>query len=109
MEIVRQLHGPIHAIFVPVGGGGLIAGIAAYVKRVSPEVRIIGVEPADANAMALSLHHGQRVMLDQVGGFADGVAVKEVGVETFRLCRELIDGVVLVSRDAICASIKVSH
>ncbi|KAL7616445.1 hypothetical protein Lser_V15G01990 [Lactuca serriola] len=106
MEIVRQLQGPIHAIFVPVGGGGLIAGIAAYVKRVSPEVRIIGVEPADANAMALSLHHGQRVMLDQVGGFADGVAVKEVGVETFRLCRELIDGVVLVSRDAICASIK---
>ncbi|KAI3687868.1 hypothetical protein L1987_81571 [Smallanthus sonchifolius] len=106
MEIVRQMQGPIHAIFVPVGGGGLIAGIAAYVKRVSPEVRIIGVEPADANAMALSLHHGQRVMLDQVGGFADGVAVKEVGSETFRLCRELIDGVVLVSRDAICASIK---
>ncbi|KVH99936.1 hypothetical protein Ccrd_021827 [Cynara cardunculus var. scolymus] len=106
MEIVRQLQAPIHAIFVPVGGGGLIAGIAAYVKRVSPQVRIIGVEPADANAMALSLHHGQRVMLDQVGRFADGVAVKEVGVETFRLCRELIDGVVLVSRDAICASIK---
>ncbi|XP_071709716.1 threonine dehydratase 1 biosynthetic, chloroplastic-like [Rutidosis leptorrhynchoides] len=106
MEIVRQMQGPIHAIFVPVGGGGLIAGIAAYVKRVSPEVKIIGVEPADANAMALSLHHGRRVMLDQVGGFADGVAVKEVGVETFRLCRELIDGVVLVSRDAICASIK---
>ncbi|XP_071697615.1 threonine dehydratase 1 biosynthetic, chloroplastic-like [Rutidosis leptorrhynchoides] len=106
MEIVRQMQGKIHAIFVPVGGGGLIAGIAAYVKRVSPEVRIIGVEPADANAMALSLHHGQRVMLDQVGGFADGVAVKEVGLETFRLCRELIDGVVLVSRDAICASIK---
>ncbi|KAJ9555082.1 hypothetical protein OSB04_009696 [Centaurea solstitialis] len=105
-EIVRQMQGPLHAIFVPVGGGGLIAGIAAYVKRVSPEVLIIGVEPADANAMALSLHHGQRVMLDQVGGFADGVAVKEVGVETFRLCRELMDGVVLVSRDAICASIK---
>ncbi|PWA50398.1 threonine dehydratase biosynthetic protein [Artemisia annua] len=106
MEIVRQLQGPMHAIFVPVGGGGLIAGIAAYVKRVSPQVKIIGVEPADANAMALSLHHGQRIVLDQVGGFADGVAVKEVGVETFRLCRELIDGVVLVSRDAICASIK---
>ncbi|CAA2970447.1 threonine dehydratase biosynthetic, chloroplastic-like [Olea europaea subsp. europaea] len=106
MEIVRQMKGPIHAIFVPVGGGGLIAGIAAYVKRVSPEVKIIGVEPSDANAMALSLHHGRRVMLDQVGGFADGVAVKEVGEETFRLCRELIDGVVLVNRDAICASIK---
>ncbi|CAA6662763.1 unnamed protein product [Spirodela intermedia] len=106
MEIVRQLRGPLHAIFVPVGGGGLIAGIAAYVKQVRPEVKIIGVEPSDANAMALSLHHGQRVMLEQVGGFADGVAVKVVGEETFRLCRELIDGVVLVSRDAICASIK---
>ncbi|EYU38592.1 hypothetical protein MIMGU_mgv1a003122mg [Erythranthe guttata] len=106
MEIVKQMKGPIEAIFVPVGGGGLIAGIAAYMKRVSPEVKIIGVEPFDANAMALSLHHDQRVMLDQVGGFADGVAVKVVGEETFRLCSELIDGVVLVGRDAICASIK---
>ncbi|KAM0937239.1 putative threonine ammonia-lyase [Dioscorea sansibarensis] len=106
MEIIRQLKSPVHAIFVPVGGGGLIAGIAAYVKRVRPEVKIIGVEPYDANAMALSLHHGQRVMLEQVGGFADGVAVKVVGEETFRLCRELVDGVVLVGRDAICASIK---
>ncbi|XVF55603.1 hypothetical protein PTKIN_Ptkin06aG0049200 [Pterospermum kingtungense] len=106
MEIVRQVQCPLHAIFVPVGGGGLIAGIAAYVKRVCPEVKIIGVEPSDANAMALSLHRGERVVLDQVGGFADGVAVKEVGEETFRLCKELVDGVVLVSRDAICASIK---
>ncbi|KAF3320542.1 threonine dehydratase biosynthetic [Carex littledalei] len=107
MEIIRQVNSdPIHAIFVPVGGGGLIAGIAAYVKRVRPEIKIIGVEPSDANAMALSLYHGQRVMLEHVGGFADGVAVKVVGEETFRLCRELIDGVVLVSRDAICASIK---
>ncbi|XP_052175768.1 threonine dehydratase 1 biosynthetic, chloroplastic-like isoform X2 [Diospyros lotus] len=106
MEIVRQMQDKLHAVFVPVGGGGLIAGIAAYIKRVSPKVKIIGVEPADANAMALSLHHGQRIMLDKVGGFADGVAVKVVGEETFRLCRELIDGVVLVSRDAICASIK---
>ncbi|KAJ1424515.1 Tryptophan synthase beta subunit-like PLP-dependent enzyme [Sesbania bispinosa] len=79
MEIVRQMQGPVHAIFVPVGGGGLSAGIAAYVKRVSPQVKIIGVEPTDANAMALSLHHGQRVILDQVGGIAYGVAVKEVG------------------------------
>ncbi|GLJ29655.1 hypothetical protein SUGI_0584780 [Cryptomeria japonica] len=106
MEIVHQNPGPIHAVFVPVGGGGLIAGIAAYMKQVRPEVLIIGVEPADANAMALSLHHGQRVMLEQVGGFADGVAVKVVGEETFRLCRDLLDGIVLVSRDAICASIK---
>ncbi|XP_038881616.1 threonine dehydratase biosynthetic, chloroplastic-like isoform X1 [Benincasa hispida] len=106
MEIVRQIKGPLHAIFVPVGGGGLIAGIAAYVKRVSPEVKIIGVEPSDANAMALSLCHGERIILDKAGGFADGVAVKEVGEETFRLCKDLMDGVVLVSRDAICASIK---
>ncbi|KAF6147486.1 hypothetical protein GIB67_021312 [Kingdonia uniflora] len=112
MEIHRQANDPLHAIdslhaiFVPVGGGGLIAGIAAFVKQVSPEVKIIGVEPADANAMALSLHLGQRVMLEQVGGFADGVAVKTVGEETFRLCRKWVDGVVFVNRDAICASIK---
>ncbi|KAL0744031.1 hypothetical protein Bca4012_085544 [Brassica carinata] len=106
MEITRQAKGPLYAIFVPIGGGGLIAGIAAYVKRVSPEVKIIGVEPADANAMALSLHHGERVILNQIGGFADGVAVKEVGEETFRICRKLMDGVVLVTRDAMCASIK---
>eukprot|EP00249_Psilotum_nudum_P021328 c28069_g1_i2 orf=162-2240(+) len=106
MEIVRQHPGPLHAVFVPVGGGGLIAGIAAYMKRVRPEVLIIGVEPTDANAMALSLYHGERVILDHVGGFADGVAVKCVGEETFRLCRELVDGVVLVNRDAVCAAIK---
>ncbi|KAL6145688.1 hypothetical protein ACLB2K_056373 [Fragaria x ananassa] len=106
MEVMRQMKEPLHAIFVPVGGGGLIAGIAAYVKRLSPEVKIIGVEPSDANGMALSLHHGERIMLDQVGGFADGVAVKEVGEETFRICKELIDGAVLVSRDAISGSIK---
>ncbi|KAL3689658.1 hypothetical protein R1sor_015967 [Riccia sorocarpa] len=106
LEIGRQCRDRIHAVFVPVGGGGLIAGIAAYMKRFRPEVRIIGVEPADANAMACSLHYGQRVVLDHVGGFADGVAVKMVGEETFRLCRELLDGVVLVSRDAICAAIK---
>ncbi|KAH0723019.1 hypothetical protein KY290_006644 [Solanum tuberosum] len=106
MEINRQLKDKIHAIFVPVGGGGLIAGIAAYMKRVAPDVKIIGVEPCDANAMAMSLHYGHRVILDQVGNFADGVAVKVVGEETFRLCKELIDGVVLVNRDAICVSIK---
>lgn len=107
-EIIGQAKCPIHAIFVPVGGGGLIAGIAAFVKMVNPEVKIIGVEPYDANALALSLRHGERVMLDQVGGFADGVAVKVVGEETFRICRELVDGVVFVGRDAMCASIKVS-
>ncbi|KAG0602599.1 hypothetical protein M758_10G026100 [Ceratodon purpureus] len=106
MEIVRQHPGPLHAVFVPVGGGGLIAGIAAYMKQVRPEVKIIGVEPVDANAMALSLHHGKRIVLNQVGGFADGVAVKMVGEETFRVSRNLLDGVVLVNRDAICAAIK---
>ncbi|KAK6936145.1 Pyridoxal-phosphate dependent enzyme [Dillenia turbinata] len=106
MEILRQIKSPLHAIFVPVGGGGLIAGIASYVKSVKPEVKVIGVEPFDANGMALSLHHGQRIVLDKVGGFADSVAIRAIGKEPFRICRELVDGVVLVSRDAICASIK---
>ncbi|KAF2289810.1 hypothetical protein GH714_038715 [Hevea brasiliensis] len=105
MEIMCQMQAQLHAIFVPIGGGELIAGIAAYVKGLILSKDHWG-EPSDANAMALSLHHGERVMLDQVGSFADGVAVKVVGEETFRLCKELIDGVVLVSRDAICASIK---
>src|SRR5688572_18401612 len=83
MEILRQHAAPIDAIFVPVGGGGLISGIAAYVKRVRPAVKIIGVEPIDAAAMTESLKKGRRVRLDQVGLFADGVAVKEVGKETF--------------------------
>ena len=98
MEILRQHARPIHAIFVPVGGGGLISGIAAYVKRVRPSVRIIGVEPTDADAMARSLKAGRRVVLDHVGLFADGVAVKQVGEETFRLARNLVDEMVLVAR-----------
>ncbi|OIP13033.1 MAG: PLP-dependent threonine dehydratase [Betaproteobacteria bacterium CG2_30_59_46] len=106
MEILRQHPGPIHAIFVPVGGGGLIAGIAAYVKRLKPEIKIIGVEPVDADAMYRSLKKKERVTLAQVGIFADGVAVKQVGEETFRLCRELVDEVILVDTDAICAAIK---
>ena len=106
MEILRQHAEPIHAIFVPVGGGGLIAGIAAYVKRLRPEIRMIGVEPMDADAMYQSLKAGRRVKLDQVGLFADGVAVKQVGIETFRLCRTLVDGVIRVDTDAICAAIK---
>jgi threonine dehydratase len=106
MEILRQHSNPIHAIFVPVGGGGLIAGIAAYVKRLRPKIKIIGVEPVDADAMCQSLHKGKRVRLSQVGLFADGVAVKSVGEETFRLCRELVDEIVLVDTDAICAAIK---
>ena len=106
MEIVRQYPGALDAVFVPVGGGGLISGIAAYVKRVRPSVRMIGVEPADADAMTRSLKAGRRVRLDHVGLFADGVAVKEVGRETFRLCRELVDEMVLVNTDEICAAIK---
>ena len=106
MEIVRQHGEPIHAIVVPVGGGGLIAGIAAYVKRLRPEIKIIGVEPDDADAMAQSLKAGRRVKLDQVGLFADGVAVKQVGVETFRLCRTLVDDIIRVDTDAMCAAIK---
>lgn len=106
MEIQRQHPGPIHAVFVAVGGGGLISGIAAYLKTLRPEIRMIGVEPADANAMALSLASGERVRLENVGLFADGVAVKQVGAEPFRLCRKLIDEVVLVTTDEICAAIK---
>ncbi|HKU70160.1 MAG TPA: threonine ammonia-lyase, biosynthetic [Burkholderiales bacterium] len=106
LEILREHPQPIHAIFVPVGGGGLISGIAAYVKRLRPEIKVIGVEPEDADAMHRSLKAGRRVKLAQVGLFADGVAVKQVGRETFRLCRKLLDGVVLVDTDAICAAIK---
>jgi len=106
MEILRAHPQPIHAIFACIGGGGLISGIAAYVKRLRPEIRIVGVEAADADAMARSLAAGHRVRLEQVGLFADGAAVKEVGEETFRLCREHVDEMVLVDTDAICAAIK---
>jgi threonine dehydratase len=106
MEILRQYQQPIHAIFVAIGGGGLISGVAAYVKRLYPEIKIIGVEPVDSDAMSRSLKAGQRVKLSQVGLFADGVAVKEVGVETFRLCQEHVDEVILVNTDDICAAIK---
>jgi threonine dehydratase len=106
MEIARQHPGSLHAVFVAIGGGGLISGIAAYLKRVRPGVKVIGVEPGDADAMYRSLKAGRRVKLDQVGLFADGVAVKQVGEETFRLCRELVDGVIRVDTDAICAAIK---
>ena len=106
VEICRQHPEPIEAIYVAVGGGGAIAGIASYVKRVRPETKIIGVEPVDSDAMARSLAAGRRVRLDHVGLFADGVAVKEVGEETFRICQELVDEMVLVDTDAICAAIK---
>jgi threonine dehydratase len=106
MEILRQHQKPIHAIFVAIGGGGLISGIAAYVKRLRPEIKIIGVEPIDADAMSQSLQAGHRVRLSQVGLFADGVAVREVGEETFRLCQEYVDDIILVGTDDTCAAIK---
>jgi threonine dehydratase len=106
MEILRQHARPIDAIFVPVGGGGLIAGIAAYVKRVAPKTRVIGVEPVDSAAMALSLKARRRVMLPHVNLFADGVAVRQVGRETLRLARAHVDEMVLVDTDEICAAIK---
>jgi len=106
MEILRQHPGKIHAIFVPIGGGGLIAGIAVYVKQLHPLTKIIGVEPVDSDAMYQSLQAGQRVTLSQVGLFADGVAVRQVGEETFRLCQEWVDEIILVDSDAICAATK---
>jgi len=107
MEILRQRSGEdIDAIFVAVGGGGLIAGVAAYVKYLFPKIRIIGVEPDDADAMYRSLQAGTRVTLDRVGIFADGVAVRRVGEETFRLAREYVDEVITVSTDEICAAIQ---
>ncbi len=106
MEILRQHNQPIHAIFVPIGGGGLISGVAAYVKQVRPDIKIIGVQPVDSDAMHQSLNHKRRITLEHVGLFADGVAVKQVGGETFRLCRELVDEVLLVDTDAACAAIK---
>ncbi|MEQ1668117.1 MAG: threonine ammonia-lyase, biosynthetic [Sulfuriferula sp.] len=106
MEILRQHNTPIDAIFIPVGGGGLIAGIAVYIKRLKPGIKIIGVEPEDADAMARSLATKERVLLAQVGIFADGVAVKQVGEETFRLASLYVDEIIRVDNDAICAAIK---
>jgi threonine dehydratase len=107
MEIVRQHAGDdIDAIFIPVGGGGLIAGVAAYIKSLFPRIRIIGVEPEDADAMARSVQQGSRVTLERVGIFADGVAVRRVGEETFRLVSELVDEIVTVNTDEICAAVQ---
>jgi threonine dehydratase len=106
MEILRQHQGRIDAIFVAVGGGGLISGIAAYVKAVRPQIKIIAVQPVDSSAMVDSLKLGRRVRLKSVGLFADAVAVKQVGVETFRLCQQFVDDSILVTNDEICAAIK---
>ncbi|MEN8177138.1 MAG: threonine ammonia-lyase, biosynthetic [Pseudomonadota bacterium] len=106
MEIIRQHPEPPDAVFVPVGGGGLIAGIGAYIKYVYPQVKVIGVEPDDAPTLYRALEANRRVKLKQVGIFADGVAVRQIGKETFRVAKKVVDEVVLVSADEICAAIK---
>jgi threonine dehydratase len=106
VEILRQHSGRIDAVFVPIGGGGLIAGIAAYVKTLYPKIRIVGVEPEDAASMHRSVAARQRVMLDRVGIFADGVAVRRAGEETFRLVQRYVDEILLVNTDEICAAIQ---
>jgi len=106
MEVLRQHEDPIDAIYIPVGGGGLIAGMAAYIKRVRPEIRVVGVEPEDTPTLHKALAAGRRVTLKQVGLFADGVAVKQIGKETFKLARRYVDDTVLVTTDEICAAIK---
>jgi len=106
LEILNQSAGNLDAVFVPVGGGGLISGIAVYLKQLKPDTKIIGVEPEDADAMVRSLEKGHRIKLDQVGIFADGVAVRQVGKVTFELVRKYVDDMVVVSNDEICAAIK---
>lgn len=106
MEILRQHPGKIDAIFVPIGGGGMAAGIAAYVKNLRPDIKVIGVEPVDSDAMRRSIEAGYPVVMKDVGLFADGVAVKQVGEETFAICRDLLDEIVTVDTDAICGAIK---
>lgn len=106
MEILHQHPGPISAVFVPIGGGGLIAGVAAYIKQLRPEIKIIGVQTEDSNAMQRSVQQRRRVALKDVGLFSDGTAVKQVGLETFKLARQFVDDFVLVDTDAVCAAIK---
>jgi threonine dehydratase len=109
MEILKQVPDAEHldAIFAAIGGGGLVAGICEYVKRIgSPSTRVMGVETFDGDAMARSLEKGERVMLPEVGPFSDGTAVRIVGEEPFRICKTLLDGVVKVDNDEICAAIK---
>ncbi|UCE76807.1 MAG: threonine ammonia-lyase, biosynthetic [Gammaproteobacteria bacterium] len=106
MELLRQHRDTLDAVFVPVGGGGLIAGIAAYIKAVRPEIRVIGVEPDEAPCMTEALKRKRRVVLDQVGIFVDGVAVRQAGKEPYRLARKYVDDMILVSVDEICAATK---
>ncbi len=106
MEILRQVSGPLDAVFVPVGGGGLIAGMAAYIKYLRPEIKVIGVEAEDSACLKAALERGRRVKLKHTGIFADGVAVSQIGKEPFRIAQQCVDEVVTVSSDEICAAIK---
>ncbi|MFC3651585.1 threonine ammonia-lyase, biosynthetic [Dyella humi] len=106
LELLTQHQGPLHAVFVPIGGGGLAAGVASVIKARRPDVRVIGVQASDADAMACALEAGERVVLDEVGLFADGTAVKQVGTQTFLLCQRYLDDVLRVDTDAICAAIR---
>src|SRR5690606_28352965 len=105
-EILRQHGGPIDAVFVAIGGGGLISGVAAYIKAVRPEIKVIGVQMDDSDAMVRSVKAGKRVTLSEVGLFSDGTAVQLVGEETMRLTRQYVDEFVTVNTDAVCAAIK---
>lgn len=106
MEILRQHQGPLHAVFVAIGGGGLIAGVANFIKAVRPEIKVIGVQMNDSDAMIQSVGANKRVTLPDVGLFSDGTAVKQVGEETFRIARGLVDGYITVDTDSVCAAIK---
>ena len=109
MEILRQQQGALDAIFVPVGGGGLIAGIAAYVKYLRPEVRIVGVESEGSSCLLAALRAGERVVLPGVDGFADGTAVAQIGAHGFEICRHWVDEVITVSNDELCSAIKLIY
>ncbi|QOQ77049.1 threonine ammonia-lyase, biosynthetic [Pseudomonas poae] len=109
MEILRQQQGPLDGIFIPVGGGGLIAGIAAYVKYLRPDVRIVGVEPEGSSCLLAALRAGERVVLPSVDGFADGTAVAQIGAYGFEICRDWIDEVITVSNDELCSAIKLIY
>ncbi len=106
VELLRQVTKPIDAVFIPVGGGGLAAGMAAYIKYVRPEIKVIGVEPEDAACLAAALDAKERVVLSQVGLFADGVAVKQIGANTFDVLKDACDEVITVTTDEICAAVK---
>ena len=108
-ELLRQSAGSMDAVFVPVGGGGLLAGMSVFLKSLCPEIKVFGVEPIDSDAMSRSLKAGRRIKLDSVGIFADGVAVRQVGKLTFDICRQYVDGIILVDVDEICSAIKSSY